>query len=375
MSVRLLMGRSGTGKTTRCLDELRSKLMDDPEGNPLIYIVPDQMTFLSEYKLIDTPGLGGMIRAQVFSFTRLAWRILQETGGMSRYHLNNTGINMLIQKIIEDKKEELHLFGRAADKSGFISQMEQMLIEFKRYCVQPTELMESNVQSTKALQDKLHDLQLIYEGFEEALFNKYIDSEDYFRLLSEKIAQSSYLKSADIYIDGFYSFTPQEYMIIEQLMKHCRQVTITLTLDRAFEDQAPDELHLFRLSGENCRTLYEMASVNGIIVEEIILKEQKRWQDQSLQHLETYFDSRPARPFKASNSIHIAQAVNRRSEIEGIARKIRQLVREEKYRYRDIALFMRNGQDYQEMIETIFRDYEIPYFIDQKRTMLQSSIS
>ena len=370
MSVRLLMGRSGTGKTTRCLDELRSKLMDDPEGNPLIYIVPDQMTFLSEYKLIDTPGLGGMIRAQVFSFTRLAWRILQETGGMSRYHLNNTGINMLIQKIIEDKKEELHLFGRAADKSGFISQMEQMLIEFKRYCVQPTELMESNVQSTKVLQDKLHDLQLIYEGFEEALFNKYIDSEDYFRLLSEKIAQSSYLKSADIYIDGFYSFTPQEYMIIEQLMKHCRQVTITLTLDRAFHGQAPDELHLFRLSGENCRTLYEMASVNGIIVEEIILKEQKRWQDESLQHLETYFDSRPARPFKASNSIHIVQAVNRRSEIEGIARKIRQLVREEKYRYRDIALFMRNGQDYQEMIETIFRDYDIPYFIDQKRTML-----
>ena len=54
-------------------------------------------------------------------------------------------------------------------------------------------------------------------------------------------------------------------MIIEQLMKHCRQVTITLTLDRAFHGQAPDELHLFRLSGENCRTLYEMASVNGII--------------------------------------------------------------------------------------------------------------
>ena len=62
--------------------------------------------------------------------------------------------------------------------------------------------------------------------------------------------------------------------------------------------------------------------------------------------------------------------MNRRAEIEGIARKIRRLVREEKYRYRDIALLMRNGQDYHELIETIFQDYEIPYFIDQKRTML-----
>ena len=154
---------------------------------------------------------------------------------MNRYHLNSTGISMLIQKIIEDKKEDLHLFKRAADKAGFISQMEQMLIEFKRYCVQPQELLQQDhLHSQPTLKNKLHDLQLIYESFEEILLNKYIDSEDYFRLLSEKIAQSSYLAQAEIYIDGFYSFTPQEYMIIEQLMKHCPQVTITLTLDRVF---------------------------------------------------------------------------------------------------------------------------------------------
>lgn len=371
MSVRLLIGRSGSGKTTLCLDEIRAKLAESPAGNPIIYLVPEQMTFLSEYELINTPGLGGMIRTQVFSFTRLAWRILQETGGMSRYHLNSTGISMLIQKIIEDKKEELHLFERAADKTGFISQMEQMLIEFKRYCVQPSELAEKQKHlSEKVLQDKLHDLQLIYEGFEEALFNKYIDTEDYFRLLSEKIAQSLYLKTAEIYIDGFYSFTPQEYMIIEQLMKHCQHVTITLTQDRSFRGQTPDELDLFRLSGENCRTLYEIASVNGLNVEEIMLNEQKRWSDESLQHLEAYIDSHPAQSYKGKSSIYLAQAVNRRAEIEGVARNIKQLVLEKKYRYHDIALLMRNGQDYHELIETIFRDYEIPYFIDQKRTML-----
>ena len=324
MSVRLLIGRSGSGKTTICLNEIRSKLAESPEGNPIIYLVPEQMTFLSEYQLITTPGLGGMIRTQVFSFTRLAWRILQETGGISRYHLNSTGISMLIQKIIEDKKEDLHLFERAADKSGFINQMEQMLIEFKRYCIQPSELVEKqNYLSEKVLQDKLHDLQLIYESFEEALLNKYVDTEDYFRLLSEKIAESSYLKTAEIYIDGFYSFTPQEYMIIEQLMKHCQHVTITLTQDRSFRGVTPDELDLFRLSGENSRTLYEMASVNGLDVEEMMLNEQKRWSNETLQHLEAHFDSRPARSYKGQSSIHLAQAVNRRAEIEGVARNIK----------------------------------------------------
>ena len=281
-----------------------------------------------------------MIRAQVFSFTRLAWKILQETGGISRYHLNSTGISMLIQKIIEDKKEELSLYRRTADKAGFINQMEQMLIEFKRYCIQPQELTEmtNDQQDEKVLKDKLHDLQLIYENFEAELSNKYIDSEDYFRLLSEKISKSAFLENAEIYIDGFHSFTPQEYMIIDELMKHCPQVSITLTVDKPFYTQEPDDLHLFRLTGGNFRTLFEMAKVNGLTVEELVLNEQKRWISPALQHLEAHFDSRPVRPYTGETPIYMAEAVNRRAEIEGVARNIRRLVREEDLslsRYRD----------------------------------------
>ena len=93
----------------------------------------------------------------------------------------------------------------------------------------------------------------------------------------------------------------------------------------------------------------EMAAVNGLSVEEIILQEQKRWQNPALQHLESYFDSRPVQRYKGESSIHLAEAVNRRAEIEGVARNIRRLVHEENYRYRDIALLMRNGQDYHEV--------------------------
>ncbi|KON89492.1 ATP-dependent helicase [Sporosarcina globispora] len=376
MTVRLLVGRSGSGKTEYCLDEIRDELRFNPDGDPIIYLVPEQMTFLSEYKLITAPGLCGMIRSQVYSFTRLAWRILQETGGMSRYHLNSVGISMLIRKIIEDKKDELKLFQRAADKNGFIQQIEQMMTEFKRYCVAPDELAEKQQQlsetgkSNKALQDKLHDLELIYKNFEESLAGKYTDSEDYFRLLAEKASHSEYLKNAEVYIDGFYSFTPQEYSIIEQLMKLCKKVTITLTLDQPIKHSATDELHLFRMTGENYQTIKELASRNRLDVEEIVLSEQKRWNHPSLSHLEEHFISRPAEPFAGGADIHIGQAVNRRAEIEGVARKINKLVRTEGYRYRDIAVLARNGQDYHDMIETVFHDYDIPFFIDQKRTML-----
>lgn len=374
MSIRLLIGRAGTGKTTFCMNEIVGEMSRDPEGDPIVYLVPDQMTFLSEYKFMKTPQLGGMIRTQVFSFSRLAWRVLQETGGMSRYHINNIGISMLIRKIIEEKKEDLKLYRHAADKNGFVEQMETMLTEFKRYLIEPQQLTDlhsdSHESNEKILEDKLHDLEIIYEAFEESLFGKYVDSEDYLRLLGEQIEGSSYLKNATIYVDGFHSFTPQEYMILSQLMKHCKEMTIALTLDRPFYHDAPDELHLFRMTGETCQTIYEMARVEGMAVEEKRFHEQLRLAHDSMQHLEAHFDVRPAVPFEKEPLIYVGQAVNRRAEVEGMARTIRQLVRDEDYRYRDIAILLRNGQEYQDYIENIFADYDVPVFIDQKRTML-----
>src|SRR5699024_4496377 len=46
------------------------------------------------------------------------------------------------------------------------------------------------------------------------------------------------------------------------------------------------------------------------------------------------------------------------------------LTREEGYRYRDIVIYLREAETYNDLIQTLFRDYDIPVFIDEKRTML-----
>jgi ATP-dependent helicase/nuclease subunit B len=373
MSLRMVLGRSGSGKTTLCSNEIKNKLLQNPEGDPIIYLVPEQMTFLSEYRLSTDQELGGMIRAQVYSFSRLAWRILQETGGISRYHLSSVGMNMLIRKIIDEQKDNLKLFQRSADKNGFIQQLEQMITEFRRYCIKPEELVQSLVKdhTAKALNDKLQDLEIIYKHFEEEVFGKYIDSEDYFHLLAESISVSPYLKNAEIYIDGFYSFTPQEYRVILELLKYCPRVTLAMTTEQTCFDMPPDELDLFRMSGEACYSVYELAKAEGVTVEEpVLLFEKQIWRHPSISYFEENFDSRPVIPYHGQTTITICEAGNRRAEIEGIAREIRNLIRSEGYRYREIAVLIRNGADYHELVEPIFEDYRIPYFIDQKRTML-----
>ncbi|PLT33825.1 helicase-exonuclease AddAB subunit AddB [Bacillus sp. V5-8f] len=374
MSLRFLLGRTGTGKTTKILDEIRGKMHSNPSGSPIIYLVPDQMTFLSEYKLITTPGLSGMIRTQVYSFSRLAWRVLQETGGMTRLHLDSVGANMLIRKIIEDKKDDLKMFRRSADKQGFIAQIEEMLTEFKQYCINPEDIKEFVEQKEKGggLDAKLHDLEMIYRAFEDELVGKYLASEDYFTLLVEKVAMSSYISSAEIYIDGFYSMTPQELLIVKELMRLSKGVTVALTLDRPYKQTPPENLELFRQTGSLYHSIYNEALNLGMMPEsDIVLSRAERFSSSpALAHLEANFNVRPARIFPDGTDIALVPSVNRRAEVEGAARTILKLVREENYRWRDIAILVRNGDSYHDLIQTVFRDYQIPVFVDSKRSML-----
>ena len=46
-----------------------------------------------------------------------------------------------------------------------------------------------------------------------------------------------------------------------------------------------------------------MAAVNGLEVEKVILHEQQQMAKSSLQHLESYFDSRPVQRYKGKSSI------------------------------------------------------------------------
>ena len=59
MQIRFLLGPAGSGKTFRCLAEIRELLLTAPEGPPLILLAPKQATFQLERQLLDFPGRGG----------------------------------------------------------------------------------------------------------------------------------------------------------------------------------------------------------------------------------------------------------------------------------------------------------------------------
>lgn len=386
MGLRFLLGRAGTGKSGRTMDEIKEKLLADPQGPPIFYMVPDQMTFQQEYTLFKDEAIQGSIRAQVVSFSRLAWRVLQETGGGTRQFISSVGTQMMLRKIIEDKRSDWRVFQKAIEKQGFLEQLENMITEFKRYCVTPDMLHAQMDQmnqfvhqqpSEAALTNKLEDLAYIYKNFIDALKDQYIDSEDQLQLLAEKISESSLLDGAEIYLDGFHRFTPQELLVVQSLLRKCRRVTITLTTELP-ASEALSETDLFYQTTETYYALEALAEENGIAIEEKVVLDPAhgRFRDRPyFSHLEKHFDTRPSPAFEGGEvPIQIGEAVHPRAEVEGVAQEIIRLVREEQYRYQDIAVFIRQTDVYHDLIATVFADHGIPVFIDEKRTMLNHSL-
>lgn len=368
MTLQIIAGKAGTGKTTHLMDEVGEKIKKT--SKTYIFIVPDQMTFQMETSFLNKQNLAGMLGTQIFSFSRLAWKILQETGGLSKTFLSQTGIEMVIRKAALDQKDKLKIFSRATSKKGFYSELAKLFKEMKQEEISVDELEKSAANLSTSVSSKVHDISLIYQKYEELLAGKFLENEDYLRLLADKIIESDYLNQTEIIIDGFTSFSKQELTVIEKLMQKCDKVTVSLTLNVPEIHKGLEDFSMFKASTEAYFALLEMAKLNKIQVEpEKILLENKRANSDSLAFLaNAWGDNKYSSYEGGANDLTIHQANNRRAEMEGVAREIRQLALNG-YRYRDIAILTRNIGDYDILCETVMESFDIPIFIDKKRAM------
>ena len=104
MSLRIIYGKSGSGKSKFCFDEI-SKLINKEKK---IYIItPEQFSFTAEKKLMDSINTRAVINAEVITISRMAHRVLQELGGNTKTQLTKCGKSMLIYSILNENKNNL----------------------------------------------------------------------------------------------------------------------------------------------------------------------------------------------------------------------------------------------------------------------------
>lgn len=371
MSLRILYGRAGSGKTHFILDEIKSRI-EEKSAKTLVYLVPEQFSFQAEKNLVSATLTGGILKTEALSFQRMAYRIFNETGGITFPHIHPAGKSMIIYQILDKMSDKFKVFSGTCEREGFVNTISTIITEFKRYSVTPENLKAAYeaLAEDNPLREKLIEINLIYSEFENNLSQKYRDSDDDLTIAAKKIEASSLYDGAEIWIDEFISFTPQEYKMISELLKKTERVTISLCTDTLESSIENSNVDVFSPVKNVYRKLVNLAKENNIPIEKPVFfgEPPVRFREsEELAHLEKYYYAYPYEPFeKKTEDISLFAAMNIFSEIEATAADIIRLCRDHNMRFRDIAVVTRNLPAYEKLVEIIFSDYEIPYFIDRK---------
>lgn len=369
MGLRVIHGRAGTGKSEYCYNEISEKVK---ENSKILVITPEQFSFTAEKKLMDALSAEAVLNAEVVTFSRMAYRVINEIGGRTETNLSKCGKIMLIYSILNNCKKDLKFLGKTDEN---VDMVETAITEFKKHGISVEQLKkETENQEDIYLKNKLNDINIIYEKFQEQIAEKYIDETDLLTILAQNVDKVDDFKDNLIYIDEFSGFTSQEYDIIKKLLKIAKQVTVTICTDSIHDVKNPD-IDIFYSNQITTNKILQLAEESQIKVEEVNLEKNYRFKTPELKHLEQNLYNLKSKIYSEEvKNISLFLAKNQYSEIEQVAKNIFKLVRDENYRYKDISIITKNIDTYANLARVIFEKYDIPIFIDENRDLNQNII-
>lgn len=380
MPLKFVFGPSGSGKSSYLYQHVIQESMKYPERNYIV-LVPEQFTMQTQKDLVMMHERKGIMNIDVLSFARLAYRVFEETGGGGLPVLDDEGKNLILRKIAVDYESELKMLGGHMKKQGYISEVKSVISEFTQYDIGEDEIervMESAGESSR-LYYKLADIRLLYRGFTDYLREKYITKEELLDVLSCEVEKSERLKNSTVVLDGFTGFTPVQDRLLGELMRHCREVIVTVTMDRRGNPYVYEHPYqLFALSKQMVTSLLQIAKQNKIPVEEPVeLYDHVPWrfkEQEALAFLEKHLFRYGAGAYeKEQEQVKLHLAKNPREEAYAVAEQVRRMMREDRYRLRDIGVIVSDMDVYADHLKQAFIKYDIPFFMDHKRSILLNS--
>ena len=379
MAVQFILGSSGAGKSWYIYHKVIEEAMAHPEREYLV-IVPEQFTMQTQKELVRMHPGGGILNIDVLSFDRLAYRVFEEVGGDSRKLLEETGKTLVLEKVVQRTQGQLGYLASQMKKPCYIQEMKSLISELMQYDIQEDKIEEmmTDAQDKALLFEKLEDVKLLYREFRSYLQDKFLTAEEVLEVLCSRLGESEKIRNSTVVFDGFTGFTPIQYQVLEEMMELCPQIYITATLgeqEKPFGICKPFEL--FAMSKQMIQSVRELTVKTKTEFQEplrICDTESSRFsQSPALLHLEQHLFRYGKNTYcEKTEEIQMFSAANPLREMTEVSRRIARLIREEGYRYGEIAVITGDLETYGNYAEQVFEHAKIPYFLDRKHSVLMN---
>ncbi len=361
----IITGRTGSGKT-RYIRNLAKETAQLESGKAII-IVPEQFSFDTEKGMLELLGNEKANNIEVLSFSRLAERLLKDYGKITKTTADDSTRAVLMSLAIESLQDKITFYAKYRKNPALISELLEFNREIKTCCISNDELAEMSEKVKKPVfSKKLWELSTVFQCYDSLMAQRFQDDSLYLDLLADLLLDISYFDGKSVFVDGFSGFSAQEYKVLERIISSAENVYVTFCCDT---EKNNGKYELFYNAVTEIKKLKAIAArVNVKVAPEKVLYSAKEYKADALNFLEAnIFDVSDRKYENPCDCIALIPCRNKIEECDFVASEIKRLVREENYRYRDIAVIERSSGTYKNQLLSSFRKYEIDCFSDNRQ--------
>lgn len=362
--ITVLTGDFGSGKTS----ELARLVGADVEASrPTFLLVPEQQTVSAERDMADLLPPSAPLCFEVANFSRLANTVFRRVGGLS-YRYADAGTRTLIMwRAMSALQPFLHEKNRnGIPELGRVRKMTVAMRELAMFELTPAQMSRaaSSLEEGSHLREKLEDLSLLAELYRDLLHERYDDATDDLTRLADLLKKTDALAGTRIYLDGFVSYTEQQYRVLRMLARSS-DIVLTLTLPADREEEL-----CFAETKETFARLKNLAERADVPFVRRDLGENKRTRSTLLKKLMLrLFDGAEEPPVccetDEKEDFSTVAAADAFAAAEYIAADIARRVAAGAH-YRDFAVVARQAEQYVGILDVALRRADIPCFLAKK---------
>ncbi len=363
--LRLITGAAGTGKTSRCIELFRDRILASG-GSGLdsasYFILPNkEHTDRIHDVLTRDPRVGGLVQHHLLpigDFVRFkCWT------GRDRV-VTQFERRWFARRVLD--AGAWTWMAQSAGTAGMADCMANWIRAMKTAGADAAgfERAARGPLAAAGDPDKLRDLTAFYRDYENLVRAEgWQDPEDAVAAYARATAERPEAAPAEmdlVVLDGFFSLTHQQLVFLEAAARRSAETVVTLTLPEAAEEGVRAEAFLYPLRLR--RKLLGMG-----FVEERIADAPRRFKSAGLAALERSLPA-PAAETDASGVRRI-EAAGRRQEVEAIGRAMAAQVRSGRCHWSDQMAVFRGVLAYRPYLEEVFGALEIPYELHERRRL------
>lgn len=369
--LRFITGAVHSSRDLRFCEEIKSACQ---EGRNVLVIVPDQFSFEYDKKLYELMGAAMFNKLRTAGFNRLAELISREYGSGSRENADENARIITMYKAVRRLKESrsVRFYKRALDKGTFLGEVISFAGELMQSGITPEDLRVAAEKLNGSVCDKLFDLSALYGYYLEELAKAGL--KDALTSMGEcvRLAEDNgFFYGTTVFIDSFSGFSQDEYRLIGCMLSQAEDVFISLVIsdgDNLKTNQTPFAQTVrtrekLRRIAENLNVAYTQTPSGGF-----------DYNSKAIEHINRNLYCIAPPKSDERKGVRVLSASDIYEETEFVCAEAARLIREEGYRYRDIAVAARNLGDIAPVLEGTMERYDIPYFTDRRQGVEQTAL-